>query len=60
MRVIIASLVVLGLVSFYFISFRLNKKQELPHGFKGSQKNCDACGHTGCGMHPVQKGEVDE
>lgn len=60
MRGVVASLVVIGLISFYFISWRLNKKQELPAGFGSKFKGCDSCSHTGCGMHPVQRGEVDE
>lgn len=60
MRLFVAALVVLGLVTFYFISWKLNKRQDLPDGMKGSDKNCEACGHTGCGMHPVQRGGTDE
>ena len=60
MRILIASLVVIGLVSFYFIGWKLNRKQKLPDDMKDLVKNCDACGHTGCGSHPEQRGEEDE
>ena len=60
MRIVVAVLVVLGLVSFYFIGWKLNKKQELPDELKNLVKNCESCGQTGCGSHPEQRGEENE
>ncbi len=60
MRIFVAVLVVLALVSFYFIGWKLNKKQELPDELKDLVKTCDGCGQTGCGSHPDQRGEEDE
>ncbi|MGL1891963.1 MAG: hypothetical protein OCD02_10070 [Spirochaetaceae bacterium] len=60
MRIIVAALVVLALISFYLIMWKLNKKQKLPDGIEESLKTCDSCGENGCGLHPNQRGKNNE
>lgn len=60
MRILVAVLVVASLVSLYFISWKLNKKQELPDDVKDSIKGCDSCSNLGCGIHPKQRGDENE
>lgn len=60
MRIIVGIIVVLVLVSFYFIGFHLNKKQKLHGNIKASKLSCEACGDTGCGMNSLQEGEGNE
>lgn len=59
MRIVVALLVLTVLISFYVISWRLNKKQKLPEGMEESLKSCDACDNSGCGLHPDQRGSED-
>ncbi len=60
MRILVAILVVVVLVSFYFIAWKFNKKQKLPDGIEESLKKCDSCGENGCGLHPNQRGKDNE
>ncbi|QEN03182.1 hypothetical protein EW093_00175 [Thiospirochaeta perfilievii] len=60
MRVFIGILVVLFLISFYFIGWKLNRREKLPEEMKDSFKKCDGCSSTGCGINPSQRGDNDE
>lgn len=60
MRIFVAILVVLALITFYFIGWKLNKKQKLPDELNDSVKTCEKCGHTGCCSNPEQGGEENE
>lgn len=60
MRILVAVLVIAILVAFYFVSWRLNRKQELPDEVKEAMKSCGDCNLKGCGLHPEQRGDEDE
>jgi len=61
MRLIIAGIIVIGLVSFYFISWNLNKKSKLPDDFKRDPNLCESCGHSGgCGLNSESGGIENE
>ena len=60
MRILVGIVVISALVAFYVISYRLNRKQELPEDIKASAKACGSCSTKGCGIHPENKGEANE
>lgn len=60
MQIFVATTVLAILIAFYLISWKLNRKQQLPAEVQESLKSCDACNIKGCGHHPEQRGTENE
>ncbi len=60
MKMVVAILFFLGLISIYILLYLMNKKTALPEGCENLRADCEGCHDFGCSNNPAhytKKGE---